>query len=56
MASYPVRFQMTIDRKTADRLDEWRRRQPGHLSRVEAVRRLLGAMLLILETDLETPQ
>jgi hypothetical protein len=48
---------MTIDRKKANRLDELRRRQqPGRLSRVEAVRRLLSAMQLILDMDVEKPQ
>jgi hypothetical protein len=56
MANNPVRFQMTIDRHTIDRLDEWRRKQPGRLSRVEAVRRLIRAMLLILDMDPEKPQ
>jgi hypothetical protein len=44
-------FQMRLSAGFLELLDEWRRKQPGHPSRAEAIRRLTTAMLHILDND-----
>lgn len=40
-----IRFEMHLDKETADQIDEWRARQVRHPSRSEAARRLIRAGL-----------
>lgn len=44
-------FQMRLSGEFLERLDEWRRKQPGLTSRAEAIRRLSTEMLQILNKN-----